>query len=87
VIFRALTAASRRLLEGEHRAVEIARQLRETIESERCLRVDYAEVVDARTLRPFAGGKIEVSPHGALLAVAAFAGETRLIDNVVVGPD
>lgn len=43
-------------------------------------RVDYVEVVDARTLRPLAGG--EVAGQAVLIAVAAFFGKVRLIDNV-----
>ena len=41
-------------------------------------RVDYVEVVDARTLRPVAG---DVRGRTVLIAVAAFFGKVRLIDN------
>jgi pantoate--beta-alanine ligase len=44
------------------------------------LRVDYAEVVDPDTLLP-----LENACGHALLAVAAWVGTTRLIDNVLVG--
>ena len=43
------------------------------------LRLDYAEVVDAETLEP-----LECACRGALVAVAAYAGSTRLIDNVLL---
>ncbi len=42
-------------------------------------RLDYFEVVDPETLDPVS----DIS-HGALVAVAAFIGNTRLIDNVVL---
>jgi pantoate--beta-alanine ligase len=42
-------------------------------------RVDYVELVDADTLRP-----VTVIERPAVLAVAAFIGRTRLIDNVRV---
>lgn len=42
-------------------------------------RVDYVEVVDARTLRPLGGA---LSGRSVLVAVAAFFGAVRLIDNV-----
>jgi pantoate--beta-alanine ligase len=43
--------------------------------------VDYAEVVDAQTLEP-----VDDLREGALVAVAAWAGETRLIDNILLAP-
>jgi pantoate--beta-alanine ligase len=42
--------------------------------------VDYIELVDARTLEPIA-----TLDRAAVLAVAAFIGRTRLIDNVPIG--
>jgi pantoate--beta-alanine ligase len=44
------------------------------------LRVDYAEVVDPDTLLP-----AETACGRALIAVAAWVGTTRLIDNVLLG--
>ena len=43
------------------------------------LRVDYVELVDAETLRP-----VRAARRGTCLLVAAFAGKTRLIDNVLL---
>jgi pantoate--beta-alanine ligase len=47
------------------------------------LRVDYVGVADPDDLTPATGA---VGPR-ALLAIAAFAGATRLIDNVVLGEE
>ena len=44
------------------------------------VRLDFLEIVDAETLEP-----LEFAEAGALVAVAGFAGTTRLIDNVVLG--
>jgi pantoate--beta-alanine ligase len=44
-------------------------------------RLDYAAVVDPDTLLP-----LDDASHGALLAVAAFIGNTRLIDNLLLPP-
>jgi pantoate--beta-alanine ligase len=41
--------------------------------------LDYAVVVDPNTLLP-----VVDTAHGALVAVAAFIGKTRLIDNIVL---
>jgi pantoate--beta-alanine ligase len=46
------------------------------------VRVDYVELVDATSLTP-----VERVEEPALLAVAAFVGDTRLIDNTVLTPD
>ena len=43
--------------------------------------LDYVAVVDPDTLLP-----ITDTPHGALLAVAAWIGTTRLIDNLLLPP-
>ena len=40
------------------------------------LRTDYVEIVDTRTLEP-----ASLLAPGVLVALAAFAGQTRLIDN------
>ncbi len=54
-------------------------KLRDAMLAEMCgLRIDYAEVVDPDTLLP-----VEHA-CGALVAVAAWVGETRLIDNVLI---
>jgi pantoate--beta-alanine ligase len=44
-------------------------------------RLDYAAVVHPDTLLP-----LDDASHGALLAVAAFIGNTRLIDNLLLPP-
>ena len=43
------------------------------------LKVDYVECVDAETLRP-----LKTVRKGACVLVAAYAGKTRLIDNVLI---
>ena len=43
------------------------------------LKVDYVECVDARTLEP-----LKTVGKGACVLVAAYAGKTRLIDNIVL---
>ncbi len=43
------------------------------------MRVDYIELVDWSTLLP-----VETVLPGTLFAVAAYAGQTRLIDNTIL---
>jgi pantothenate synthetase len=52
------------------------------IASEPSVIVEYAAVVDPDTLLPLAD-----TTGGALIAVAARLGETRLIDNHLIGAD
>ncbi len=66
------------------RGLEVAtllHMLREAMAAAPGVRVDYAEIVDPDTLLPVA----ELS-QGALVAVAAWVGTTRLIDNVLLPP-
>lgn len=44
------------------------------------LRVDYVETVDGQTLEP-----VQRLAPGVVVAIAAFSGNTRLIDNTVLG--
>lgn len=81
-------ALSRALLEvlclvegGERRPAKLGRVLRESLEGAPGVRLDYAEVVDPETLLP-----VEDLSQGALVAVAAWVGGTRLIDNLLLGP-
>jgi len=50
------------------------------IESASAARVDYVAIVDGETLQAIP----TTNPH-ALLAVAVFFGQTRLIDNIRLG--
>jgi pantoate--beta-alanine ligase len=43
------------------------------------VRVDYVALVDWATLEP-----VETATPGALFAVAAYVGSTRLIDNAIL---
>jgi pantoate--beta-alanine ligase len=81
---RGLSRAVKAYAAGERRAGA----LREVVARELVsagLRLDYATVADADELAPLDEGA-DVGDR-ALLAVAAFAGSTRLIDNVVFSED
>lgn len=81
---RALGAAVERFDAGERR-VENLRGPVEAAIRDAGLRIDYVTVADADDLVPH--GDATMVGGRALLAVAAFAGNTRLIDNVVLGED
>ncbi len=70
---------------GGERSAGVLRRAAEEPVAAAATRVDYVSVADADELRPFGDG--ERVGERAVLAVAAFVGATRLIDNVVFGED
>jgi pantoate--beta-alanine ligase len=82
VLVRALRAASDSVVAGERDAQRVRSVLGRVLATEPSVRVDYAEAVDAATMQP-----IDVFTGDALIAVAAFVGGTRLIDNVALSVD
>jgi pantoate--beta-alanine ligase len=81
VLARGLRVVGDAAASGETDASTLRRVLVETIEAEPVVRLDYAEVVDALSLTPVA-----TVTGDTLVAVAAFVGTTRLIDNITIEP-
>ncbi|RIH88915.1 Pantothenate synthetase [Calidithermus terrae] len=79
VLSRALLWARDRVLEGEREAAVLLEGMRQMLEAEPLCRPEYLEVVDAENLEPLARLRGDV-----LIALAAYFGRTRLIDNVVL---
>jgi pantoate--beta-alanine ligase len=79
VLSRALLAVQREAKGGEHDSGKLLAIALRILEEELGVVVDYCRIVDPDTLEdvPDVG-------HGALVAVAARAGSTRLIDNLLV---
>jgi pantoate--beta-alanine ligase len=77
VLQRALQEARELVDGGERSADAIATAARNIIATEALARIDYLEIVSAATLQPIT----DVGPD-SLIAVAAFFGQTRLIDNL-----
>jgi pantoate--beta-alanine ligase len=80
VIHRALAYAKKAYREGERSAGRIAEIIRTTVESEPRARLDYVTIADAETLERV--DKIDERP--TLIALAAYIGKTRLIDNTIL---
>jgi pantoate--beta-alanine ligase len=82
VLFRALENARLAARTGEHGAGRVRQILRETIESEPLARVDYIEIAGAESLEALN----EMDPaRGAVALLAVRFGNTRLIDNMILG--
>jgi pantoate--beta-alanine ligase len=79
VLPRALRGVEVAVAEGERDAVKLREALRGELQGADGVRLDYAAIVDVGSLEPMN----DVS-HGALVAVAAWVGKTRLIDNVLI---
>lgn len=73
---RALEAARQAVAGGKTKAEAILEAARAVIEEQSSLRIDYLELVDKRSLVP-----VLALDGEALLLVAVFCGETRLLDN------
>lgn len=79
ILHRALSAANELLRAGESDAMALRRVMLAALAVDSRIEVDYVEVVDATTLQ-----RLSDVSGGALIAVAAKVGSTRLIDNLVV---
>jgi pantoate--beta-alanine ligase len=77
VLQQALQEARRLAARGERSTGAILAAARSVIATAPLARIDYLEVVNSETLQP----KVEAGPD-SLIAVAAFFGQTRLIDNL-----
>jgi pantoate--beta-alanine ligase len=79
VLSRSIGCVESLVAAGERRASVLIRAAREIFAAEPAVRIDYVELVDWDTLLP-----VETASPGALFAVAAWTGATRLIDNAIL---
>ena len=79
VLHRSLMRVQQLSGAGQRSAAKLAAAGREEVAAERSVRLDYFEIVDPDTLDP-----VEDVAQGTLVAVAAFVGTTRLIDNILL---
>jgi pantoate--beta-alanine ligase len=80
VLHRSLMRVQSLADSGERDPAKLAAAGRAELAAEAAVRLDYFEIVDHDTL-----DSVEDISAGALVAVAAFVGSTRLIDNLVLG--
>jgi pantoate--beta-alanine ligase len=77
-LYRSLQKAKELLQKGERKADRILQEMKEILQSEPLVRIDYAQICDARTLQD-----VDRVEGDVVVALAAYLGKTRLIDNVV----
>jgi pantoate--beta-alanine ligase len=78
-LHRCLLRIGERIADGERESKALIRSGLEVLNAAVGVRVDYLDIVDAKTLLPMAKAE-----PGVLVAVAAYMGSTRLIDNFLV---
>ena len=81
VLHRGLSQAGSAYENGERDGTRLLQLVRSTVASESLARVDYISLNDAETLAPLE----HIADRPALLSLAVFLGETRLIDNMLLG--
>ena len=79
VLQRSLEEARRQFQGGEKCAARLISAAKDVFDCEPHVRLDYFEIVDPDTLDP-----VEQISQRTLVAVAAYVGSTRLIDNIVL---
>ena len=79
VLYQALRHARKMVRSGERSTAKVRREMLAMIRARSSGRVQYAEIVDAEDLKPTK--RIE---DRVVIALAAYFGRTRLIDNIVL---
>ena len=77
-LYRSLQKAKELLQRGEQKASRILHEMNGILQSEPLIRMDYVQICDAHTLADV--DRIEAD---VVVALAAYLGKTRLIDNLV----
>lgn len=81
VLHASLQRAQKLFDDGERDAAKIAAEARKAFVWQPAVKLDYFEIVDPDTLEP-----LTAIEKRSLVAVAAFVGNTRLIDNMLLEP-
>lgn len=79
VLYRSLTQVQELVGRGERSVEKLTEAGKDVFTAQSEAKLDYFEIVNPETLEPVAN-----LTHGALVAVAAFLGRTRLIDNILL---
>jgi len=77
-LYRSLQRAKELLQKGEQRAGGILDEMNGILQSEPLVRIDYVQICDALTLQD-----VDRIEGDVVVALAAYLGKTRLIDNLV----
>jgi len=81
VLYRSLMRVHEEFARGERDSAKLIASAKQEFEQKPGVRLDYFEIVDPDTLEA-----MPTITRLALVAVAAFVGKTRLIDNIILEP-
>jgi pantoate--beta-alanine ligase len=79
VLSRSVRRVEELVGKGERRSAVLLSEARAVFATEPQVRIDFIELVNWETLEP-----VETAAAGSLLALAAYVGQTRLIDNAIL---
>lgn len=79
VLSHALDKAESLIRQGEKDTKKIISVMKNMIKEKPSMKIDYVSIVDTKSLKA-----VDAVSGEVLIAVAAFAGATRLIDNIIV---
>jgi len=79
ILYRALNLAKDLIRKGDVNSANIIQRMRRLISKKKSAKVQYISIVDLEDLKP-----IHKIKDKALVALAAWIGKTRLIDNIIV---
>ncbi|MBN2246972.1 MAG: pantoate--beta-alanine ligase, partial [Candidatus Aminicenantes bacterium] len=82
VLYRSLKQVKDMFDRGVRESKKLLKVIKEKIEAEPMVKLDYAEIVDPRYLEP-----VSLIENQALIALAVFIGRIRLIDNIIVSTE
>ncbi len=80
VIIESLREAKLAFKKGERNASDLTEIVRNRLAAQPAARLDYVDVVDRDSLQPID----RIGDNEALIVIAAFIGDVRLIDNVIL---
>jgi pantoate--beta-alanine ligase len=78
VLYQSLKKAEELIRQGEKDPKKIIKTMEGMIKSRPALKTDYISIVDMKELKP-----VDAISGEVLVALAVFAGKTRLIDNII----
>ncbi|MBN2030305.1 pantoate--beta-alanine ligase [bacterium] len=78
-LHQSLQIAEEMIRKGERKSETILTAMRNHLNEKKRIRTDYIEIVHSETLQP-----LETIGNNTLIALAAFVGKTRLIDNTII---
>ncbi|BAQ59675.1 pantoate--beta-alanine ligase [Geminocystis sp. NIES-3708] len=79
LLFKSLTLAKEAFLKGEKNTHKLIIIIQNEFKNHPFLSLQYIEIVDPETLKP-----LTIIADSALMAIAAYCGDTRLIDNLIL---